>query len=368
MVLSNEGKLIDNNGVEVFKNDVFNQLVNIANLSQATPNAGYVDAQANQVFFKFSDDARKYVEYQVSKLIDDNASLASDDNVKNQYVMNVIALLAILNKISKDGPVEVKNEILGGVFPTKDDNSSDSMIPIYLCVEMLEAKCLKYLGLSIENLEELNFDSSSQSSKTSNLRDEFDKVITRLKDLDYDKTMFNQDMSDGSVQYLSECQVASDGSVDIFAKIDETEGNIKLYVTQARADGNNFSQNIVMCELKNTNEKTSGGVENAQENVADESNAVVAGVPVISNDNVQVNYSNPEQVSNLSNSPTIVNAVTDYNEKRDRVTKLKEELEELQKELENAENAEQAAADQLANLFVDSGEVSQKQTPNPISL
>ena len=67
-------------------------------------------------------------------------------------------------------------------------------------------------------------------------------------------------------------------------------------------------------------------------------------------------------------SPTIVNAVTDYNEKRNRVTKLKEELKKLQEELENAKDAEQAAADQLANLFVDSGAVSQEQTPNPISL
>ena len=366
MERNSEGKLVDNNGVKLFENDLFDQLANIENLSQASPNAKYVDLQANQVFFVYPKDARNYMEFQCSKLIDDNASLASDDTVKNQYLKNVISFLAILNKISKDAPENIKNQILGGTFPTKEDRSEDSMIPMYLCTEILRAKCLKHLDLPVEKLENLDVDNVESTLKTSTLDNQFDNVITTLKSLDYDKNYFNQDMSEASINYLSNCQIVPDGSVDVFAKCEKDK--VVLYVTQQTKEGLN-SQNITMYDIQNQIENNNTPIQQSDiannvitpnDNQNSITNNTLEQTPV-ANENVQVNYSNTQQVNRLSKmNPRFVNAKETYSTKRLTAEERYKELQELRQKLSEAEKAyeiahdeEQVAADELAGILAE---------------
>ena len=228
MVRNSEGRIVDGNGVEVFTSDVFNkQLSSKDNLTEVCPANKFIDLQIEKAYLTNPGDARKFVEFHSSKLLDDNFSLASDEAKRSVYINNVICFLGIANALNKK---DVKNDIIGGVFPTKNDSSADSMVPMYLCTEMLKAKCLKYLDTPVSSLD--NFDVTPQSTvqKNSTLGQEFDKVISELKELNYDKEYFSTDMSNDSMNYLSACQIDPSGMVDIFAKCEEDK--CVLYVTQ----------------------------------------------------------------------------------------------------------------------------------------
>lgn len=243
MVRNNEGKIVDENGVEVFTSDVFKQLSSKDNLIEVCPASKFLNLQIEKAYLTNPVDARKFVEFHSSKLIDDNFSLASEEAKRNTYINNVICFLGIANGLIKK---DIKNDIIGGVFPTKNDNSSDSMVPMYLCTEMLRAKCLKYLDTPVNSLDNYDVTAGSTIEKNSTLRQEFDKVISGLKELDYDKEYFSSDMSDNSINYLSICQKDPSGSVDIYAKCEADK--CVLYVTQ----GNNIN-NIPMFTIEKKN-------------------------------------------------------------------------------------------------------------------
>jgi len=221
------GELVDINGNKIFGNGVFNSLMSYDHISATTPAAQYIDAQADQAFFPYSDDARKYIDINCSKLLDDNASLANPDiSVKNTYLADVACFLAIVNKICDND--NVKNTILGDTFTTKNDDSEDSKIPIYLCIEILKAKCLSYFDRAISPVE--NFNLTDSSLQTSNFNAEFDKVIEKTKQLSYNKEYFGQDINDVTQKWLSACQIDATGSVDLYAKCDATQ--CLVFVTQ----------------------------------------------------------------------------------------------------------------------------------------
>ena len=249
MIRNSEGKIVDENGVEVFKSDVFKKLSGPDHLVKVCPSSKYLDFQMEKAYLPNAEDARNFIQYHSSKLLDDNSSLASDKAVKDEYINDVTCFLAVVNCIDKKASQDIKNIILGGTFPTKNDNSQDSMVPMYLCTEMLKAKCLKDIDTPVNNLDNYDITENSQLPKDSTLGKEFDKNIEQLKKLDYDKSYFNADMSDDSMKYLSACQIDPSGAVDIFAKCEQDK--CVLYVTQ----GQNIN-NISMFEVKKEKEVT----------------------------------------------------------------------------------------------------------------
>lgn len=318
MVRNSEGKIVDGNGIEVFTSDVFKKLSSKDNLIEVCPANKFIDLQIEKAYLTNQDDARKFVEFHSSKLLDDNFSLASDESKRNSYINNVMCFLGIANGLNKK---DAKNNIMGGVFPTKNDNSTDSMVPMYLCTEMLKAKCLKYLDTPVNNLDNFDITAQSTAQKDSTLGQEFDKVISQLKGLDYDKEYFgaNADMSNDSMNYLSACQIDPSGMVDIFAKCEEDK--CVLYVTQ----GEN-SNNISMFNVEKKKEE--------------------AEVPQVATQEVQL-PSIPAIEQPVTTAPT----TTEEKKEVSNVDSKKEEEKQILKELEEAKQEQKQANDKVEELY-----------------
>lgn len=248
---SQNGELLDISGNKIFTNGVFNSLMAYDHLSQTTPAIQYVDAQIGQAFVPFSDDARKYIDLNVSKLLDDNASLANNDtNVKNKYLDDVTSFAALVNRICDNQ--NISNKIVGGTFTTKNDDSKDSEIPMYLCLEILKSKCLNYLERKTISLENFNL-AAPEASKTSTLAGEFDKTINKCKTLQYDKEYFSTDINEATGKWLAACQVDASGSVDLYAKCDSDK--CLVFVTQKIMDNGKESLNEKSSPLINVVKK-----------------------------------------------------------------------------------------------------------------
>ncbi len=227
--------LIDQAGMPVFNNDIFNQLSLYDHMSQTTPALQYVDAQIAQAYVPFPSEARKYIDINCSRLLDDNASLANQDiNVRNLYLSDVSSFLAMCNRICMND--NIKNQVLGDTFTTKNDDSENSKIPMYLCMEILQAKCLNHLNTPMTPLENFNLTPATEQEKTSTLGQEFTKVIENTKKLDYNKSYFGQDINDVTKNWLAACQVDPNGSVDLYAQCDDTQ--CLLFITQKVNGGN----------------------------------------------------------------------------------------------------------------------------------
>lgn len=277
MIRNSDKKIVDEKGNEVFKSEVFRGLSSVDNLVQVCPNTIYLDKQAQAAYLVFPDECRKFVEYHSSKLIDDNYSLASveakgeqyfDDTKHREYINNIICFLALTNKIASV-ETKAKNDILGGTFPTKNDNSADSMVPMYLCVEMLKGKCRNDLNTPINSLDNYDVTGKVNIPKNSTLGQEFDKVIGKLKQLNYDKSYFHTNINEEAMNYIANCQVSNsqikeivdpdgivkkvkeDGMVDIYAKCEEDK--CVLYVAQKLEQGD-ISNNVTMFTIENKKE------------------------------------------------------------------------------------------------------------------
>lgn len=227
---NDSGKIIDGNNTEIFSNDIYNQLLAGEHTYIFSPNDNYVSMQTEKVFIPFADDARKYVELVCSNLMDNNGSLASDDNEKKLYTKDVKSFMAIVNKICDTAQDDVKNKILGGVFPTKDDVDAKYQVPLYLCAEILKAKWNKeYQNSPSETWETYNSDDAATVAKDSTLGAQMDVIVEKLKTLDYDKEYFNGDMSQESSDYVAACQFDPTNSIDIYAQCEEE--SCDLYAT-----------------------------------------------------------------------------------------------------------------------------------------
>lgn len=331
MVRNSEGKIVDGNGVEVFKSDTFKGLSSVDNLVQVCPNTTYLDKQTDAAYVAFPEECRKFVEFHSSKLLDDNFSLASDATKHNEYINNVICFLALTNKLSSLETEKVKNDVVGGVFPTKNDNSADSMVPMYLCVEMLKAKCLTDANTPINSLD--NYDVTPQSTiqKNSTLGQEFDKVIEKLKQLDYDKSYFSTDMSSDSMGYLSACQIDPSGMVDIFAKCEDDK--CMLYVTQ----GENVNS-IPMFTVEKKNE-----VSSSNEPVTATPEIALPNIPAIE---TPVTTAPTNTVDQQPAPVTAESTNIDINAK-------KEEEERILKKLEEAKERQKQVNEEVEGLYAE---------------
>ena len=364
MIRNSNGKIVDENGVEVFKSEAFKGLSSVDNLVQVCPSTTFLDKQTNAAYVAFPDETRKFVEFHSSKLLDDNFSLASEETKHNEYINNVVCFLALVNKLSSLETEKVRNDILGGTFPTKNDNSNNSMVPMYLCTEMLKAKCLKDNGTPINSLDNYDVTGKTDIPKNSTLGQEFDKVIEKLKQLDYDKSYFNADMSEDSMRYLSACQIDPSGMVDIFAECQDDK--CVLYVTQGE-NSNSIPMFTVQKKVETTTnvENQVSTPEIAAPSVTPniEIPAIEAPVvPSISNENNSVNNNQPEQNVSASNQ----NKEDEYKKKLEIIYKKREELENLRKQVTEAEKAlsvaESDAYEELASMF--KGHVSQNVDPS----
>ncbi len=389
MVRNSEGNLVDNNGVAVFKNPIFNQLTSREHLSQISPNALYVDTQYNQVFATNVEDTRTFLDYNCSKLIDDNASLASDENIKKQYLNDVICFAAITKKVLKTADQDTKNKILGGVFATKADSSEDSMIPMYLCVELLQAKCLKEKDMPLENLEVFDISPNAEVTKDSTLWNQLQSVIDDLKTLDFDKKDYFGDMSDDSRNYLAACQIDPNGSVDIFAKCEEDK--CMLYVTQGETSNSiamfnvtkdNTENNVAQIPVENVFAPAQAAAPEVQQpqapvitdapvaelptlNTAPDSNKenelpptensgdVMSGdsIPAINTDvvnNVDVSFANNDLLKKMN--PRIQVAAANYQEKKNSASAKYEEILRLLEEYKVLYAAENEASNEILSI------------------
>ena len=124
MVRNSEGKIVDQNGVEVFKSDIVKKLAGPDHLIKVCPSTKFLNVQIDQAYLPNPEDTRKFVEYHASKLVDDNTSLASNNEIHDSYINDVICLLGMVNGIDKKASQDIKNDILGGIFPTKNDKFS----------------------------------------------------------------------------------------------------------------------------------------------------------------------------------------------------------------------------------------------------
>ena len=363
MVRNSEGKIVDQSGVEVFKSEVFKGLSSVDNLVQVCPNTTFLDKQTQAAYVAFPDECRKLIEYHSSKAIDDNFSLASvegkgekyyDDAKHTAYINNTMCLLALVNKIASLESEQTRNDILGGTFPTKNDDSEDSMIPMYLCVEILKAKCTKDAATPVNSLENYDVTGKTELPKNSTLSQEFDKVIEKLKQLNYDKSYFgsNANMSDTAINYLSACQRDPSGTVDIYAK--RGEDNCELYVTQGATNVNS----VVMFTVEKKAEATPEiAVPSATPNI--EIPAIEQPViPSVNNEATPVNNSEPSENNNKDEV---------YKKKLEVIKQKREELEKLRDQANKAEEAliaaQNDAYEELASMF--KGHVSQTKTVNP---
>ena len=230
---NNEGKFVDENGADVFSNDIFNQLVSGEHNYLFTPNSNYVNMQIEKVFIPSPEDARKYVDIVCSKLMDDNGSLASDDKEKELYTKDVKSFMAIVNKVCDSAPEDVKNTILGGTFATKDDADPKYQVPLYLCSEILKAKWnAEYQSSPSETWDDFDTSDEKTVATTSTLGEQMDVVIGKLKTLDYDKDYFSGDMSVDSSNYVAACQFDSTNSIDIYAQCEDN--SCDLYATNGQ--------------------------------------------------------------------------------------------------------------------------------------
>lgn len=249
MIRNSNGVVVNEKGEDVFKSDVFKKLSGPDHLIKVCPSTKYLDMQIEKAYLPNPEDARNFIEFHSAKLLDDNYSLASDKATQDSYINDVVCLLGTINGIDKKAPQDIKNKILGGVFPTKKDNSEDSKIPLYLIEEIQEGKCMNFLDTQVNNLDNYDLTEKSQVAKDSTLSQEFKKVIEKLKNLDYDKSYFNSDMSENSRKYIGSCQLPSE-DIDVFAKCEEDKCD--LYVTQ-----NDIINNITMFNVVKKNEQVS---------------------------------------------------------------------------------------------------------------
>ena len=338
MTRNNEGKIVDENGVEVFKSDVVKRLAGPDHLIKVCPNTRFLNVQIEQAYLPNKEDTRKFVEYHVSKLVDDNTSLASSNEIHNAYIDDVVCLLGMVNGISKKAPATDKNAILGGTFPTKNDNSEDSKAPLYLITEMLKAKCLKDLDKPVSNLDNYDLTDKSTVAKDSTLGKEFDNVIALEKQLDYDKAYFSGDMSNESMDYFCRCSYTlnvdtakNNPAIDNYVKVEQDKCD--LYVTQG-----DIVNNITMFKA-----------EQKQQSVQDIAIPKIE-VPVINNEtnktesNVQVNFNNNSLENNNVN---VVNQTDQYKvyleknkiteEKYQKLIEIRNQLKEIQEKYNKAE-------------------------------
>ena len=345
MVRNSEGKIVDQNGVEVFKSDIVKKLAGPDHLIKVCPSTKFLNVQIDQAYLPNPEDTRKFVEYHASKLVDDNTSLASNNEIHDSYINDVICLLGMVNGIDKKASQDIKNDILGGIFPTKNDNSEDSKVPLYLITEMLKAKCQKDLERPVSNLD--NYDlNDKQIAQDSTLGNEFDKVINAEKQLDYDKEKFSSDMSQESMDYFVRCSYTlnvdtakNNPPIDNYAKVEDDKCD--LYVTQG-----DIVNNITMFDIVKKQENT----QNLE--------IPTIEIPVITKQNtqeesnVQINFNNNSLENNNVNVVNQSEEYKVYEEKRKTVEQKYQELVELRSKLKEAEEAYNSAQKDAYDTFI----------------
>lgn len=336
--------LVDEVGNKVFQNQVFDQLMAYEHMSMTTPASQYVDAQANQVFFQNPEDTRRYIDINCSRLLDDNASLANKDvNVVNTYLSDVISFLAVVNKIVDNQ--DVNNKILGDTFTTKNNDSLDSKIPMYLCVEILRAKCLAFLGKQMDSLENFNV---ANNGGNSTLGMEFDKVVNKTKNLNYDKEYFGRDINEVTEKWLSACQIDATGSVDLYAKCEE--GQCLIFVTQKVMENGQETLNeksSPMFEVKKTIVSVPSNPVAPVTNTLFSTPDVFAGVPannVFENVTVVDNNNKVEAMNNT-------NKVITLSEQSTKMAGYRAELKKLTQELKNKEKEKDEIQAQIDSVL-----------------
>ncbi len=310
MVRNSEGKIVDENGVEVFKSDVFKQLSGPDHLIKVCPSTKFLNFQMEKAYLPNPEDTRKFVEYHFSKLVDDNTSLASNDEIHHAYIDDVVCLLGMINGIDKKAPQDVKNSILGGTFPTKNDNSEDSKVPLYLVTEMLKAKCQKDLGKQVSNLDNYDLGKDSTVVKDSTLGSEFDKVVNAAKQLDFDKELFSGDMSKESMDYFERCSYTlnvdtakNNPPIDNYAKVEADK--CSLFVTQG-----DIVNNIKMFDITKKQEAS-----------------VNLEIPAIEKPVIAVPTVEQQPVN--TDAPKEANSGNDLEEKRENAKKVSSEIKDL---------------------------------------
>ena len=313
-------------------------------MSMTTPASQYVEAQANQVFFQNPEDTRRYIDINCSRLLDDNASLANKDvNVVNTYLSDVISFLAVVNKIVDNQ--DVNNKILGDTFTTKNNDSLDSKIPMYLCVEILRAKCLAFLGKQMDSLENFNV---ANNGGNSTLGMEFDKVVNKTKNLNYDKEYFGRDINEVTEKWLSACQIDATGSVDLYAKCEE--GQCLIFVTQKVMENGQETLNeksSPMFEVKKTIVSVPSNPVAPVTNTLSSTPDVFAGVPannVFENVTVVDNNNKVEAMNNT-------NKVITLSEQSTKMAGYRAELKKLTQELKNKEKEKDEIQAQIDSVL-----------------
>lgn len=336
--------LVDEVGNKVFQNQVFDQLMAYEHMSMTTPASQYVDAQANQVFFQNPEDTRRYIDINCSRLLDDNASLANKDvNVVNTYLSDVISFLAVVNKIVDNQ--DVNNKILGDTFTTKNNDSLDSKIPMYLCVEILRAKCLAFLGKQMDSLENFNV---ANNGGNSTLGMEFDKVVNKTKNLNYDKEYFGQDINEVTEKWLSACQIDATGSVDLYAKCEEKQ--CLIFMTQKVMENGQETLNkksSPMFEVKKTIVSVPSNPVAPVTNTLSSTPDVFAGFPannVFENVTVVDNNNKVEAMNNT-------NKVITLSEQSTKMAGYRAELKKLTQELKNKEKEKDEIQAQIDSVL-----------------
>lgn len=348
------GILVDTTGREIFANGIFNTLMSVEHISATAPAIQYIDAQANQAFFPYPEDARKYIDLNCSKLLDDNASLANPDiNVKNTYLADVACFLAIVNKICDNS--NVSDAILGDTFTTKNDDSLDSKIPIYLCIEILRAKCLSYLDRPISPLE--NFNLTDASLQASNLNTEFSKVIEKTKQLSYNKEYFGQDISDVTEKWLSACQIDATGSVDLYAKCDQNQ--CLVFVTQKLIENGQEVLNeksSPMFEIKYNNIEPVVNIDtaNVNPNMAAGNQDVFQNVTVVDNNpnnKAQSVVLNSNIIGTIDYKAELIDLKNQLQQKQQEEAELQERISQLLDEMVSSENNIQENNNDATNTY-----------------
>lgn len=347
LMRNESGILIDKSGNKVFNNDIFNTLMSVEHISATAPAIQYIDAQANQAFFLYPEDARKYIDLNCSKLLDDNASLANPDiNVKNTYLADVACFLAIVSKICDNS--NVSDAILGDTFTTKNDDSIDSKIPMYLCIEILRAKCLSYLDRAISPLE--NFNLTDASLQTSTFNAEISKVIEKTKQLSYNKEYFGQDISDVTEKWLSACQIDATGSVDLYAKCDQNQ--CLVFVTQKLIENgqevlNEKSSPMFVIKYNNIEPVVNIDAANVNPNMTAGSQDVFQNVTVVDN-NEQAN-------SNITGSrdykAELIDLKTQLEQKQREEAELQARISQLLDQMVSGENNIQISDNEATNTY-----------------
>ena len=336
MVRNASGKVVNQNGEQVFKSEVFDRISSVDNLIQICPNSASVDVLSGPSYTKFPEEFRKFIEFHSSKLLDDNFSLARETNEQSIYINNVLCLLAITNKLATSESEKLKNDILGGKFPTKNDDSADSMVPLFLCTEMLKSKFMyqpedtkkNFLDVPVASIE--NHDIYKNANRNSTLGQEFDKVIAALKKIDYDKDYF-QDMSDTSQNYLGICQRDPSGSVDIYAKC--YEDRCDLCVEQM----GNVNTVKMFDVMKKKNDMPAVEIQNPQveSNKALTIELPAIEKPVTTNQNLTETENKVEEKSNDVNLKNIEEQVYKLRDEFNNITQQRNDLAREKKALED---------------------------------